>query len=182
MIYTVELNFSDTAREDVWSAWYETYLATLVSLPGLDTAQRFRAPAPNAQKWEYLALYTVPSLAVFDTEAYRNIGGGGNASLAFKGAIARRRNVYAGVERMPEISADCRVVLSEDSPHGVDLADILFVPLEAATGARKAGATSFDGAPVHRAIAVTGAAIVERHGLAALDGFAVYAPVTRQYR
>ncbi len=43
MIYKVELSFSDPAREDEWNAWYETYLAQLVSLPGLSTAQRHRA-------------------------------------------------------------------------------------------------------------------------------------------
>ena len=66
MIYTVELNFSDPAREEEWNAWYETYLAQLVSVPGLSTAQRFRAVAPGAQPWEYLALYSVTSLDVFE--------------------------------------------------------------------------------------------------------------------
>lgn len=181
MIYTVELNFSDAARADAWNAWYETYLAQLVSLPGLDTAQRFRAVVPDAHKWEYLALYSVRSLDVYDSEAYRNIGGGGNASLQFKDAISRRRNVYAGIEHVPEVTAEGRVVLCEDAPHGFDLADILFLPLEAATGRRKAGATAFDGEPVRRALAVTDAATVDRHDLTVADGLAVYAPVTKRY-
>ena len=58
MIYTVELNFSDPAREEEWNAWYETYLAQLVSLPGLSTAQRFRAVTPGTSTWAYLALYS----------------------------------------------------------------------------------------------------------------------------
>ncbi len=71
MIYTVELNFSDPARADEWNAWYETYLAQLVSLPGLSTAQRFRAVTPGAQPWDYLALYSLASLDVFESDAYR---------------------------------------------------------------------------------------------------------------
>ena len=43
MIYTVELNYSNPATTKEWNAWYETYLRQLVSLDGLDTAQRFQA-------------------------------------------------------------------------------------------------------------------------------------------
>jgi hypothetical protein len=57
MLYTVELNFSDPAREEAWHAWYETYLAHLVSLPGLSTAQRFRAVDPGAQPWSWLQVF-----------------------------------------------------------------------------------------------------------------------------
>ena len=80
MIYTVESNFSDPGREVEWNAWYETYLTQLVSLPGLTTAQRFRALTPGTPAWAYLAIYSVASLAVFASEAYRGIGGGGQAS------------------------------------------------------------------------------------------------------
>ena len=181
MIYMVELNFSDPAREDVWNAWYETYLVKLVSLPGLNTAQRYRAVTPGAQHWNYLALYSIDSLDVYGTEAYRNIGGGGNASADYHGAITRRRNVYAGIERMPEIGDTSRVVLCEDAPHGFDLPNCLFLPLEAATARRQAGATEIDGEPARRAIAITDASTVERHDLSAMDGIAVYAPITKRY-
>jgi hypothetical protein len=181
VIYTVELNFSDPAREDEWNAWYETYLAQLVSLPGLSTAQRFRAVAPGAQRWEYLALYSVASLDVFASEAYRSIGGGGNASVRFKEAIRRRRNVYAGIERVPEVTDLGRMLLCEDAPHGFDLADCLFLPLESAAGRRKAGATELDGEPSRRAIAVIDTEIVDRLNLIVTDGLAVYAPITKRY-
>ncbi len=181
MIYTVELRFSDPAREDEWNAWYETYLAQLVSLPGLSTAQRFRAVAPGAQRWEYLALYSVASLDVYESEAYRNIGGGGNASVRFKEAIRRRRNVYAGIERVPQVTASRRVLLCEDAPHGFDLPDCLFLPLESSTGRQKAGATKLDGEPSRRAIAVLDAEAVDRLNLTVTDGLAVYAPITKRY-
>jgi hypothetical protein len=182
VIYTVELNFNDPAREDEWNAWYETYLAQLVSLPGLSTAQRFRALAPGAQRWEYLAMYSVASLDVFASEAYRGIGGGGNASLRFKEAIRRRRNVYAGIDRFPEVTDSSRVLLCEDEPHGFDLSDCLFLPLQTSTGRRrKAGATELDGEPSRRAMAVIDAGIVERLHLIGTEGLAVYAPITKRY-
>jgi hypothetical protein len=177
----VEVNFSDPRREDEWNAWYETYLTQLVTLPGLSTAQRFRAVAPGAQRWEYLALYSLASLDVYESEAYRNIGGGGNASLRFKASIRRRRNVYAGIERFPEVMDSARVLLCEDAPHGFDLPNCLFLPLETSTGRRKAGASQLDGEPLRRAIAVTDAETVERHNLTATSGLAVYAPITKRY-
>jgi len=181
VIYSVELNFSDPAREAEWSAWYETYLQELVSLPGLDTAQRFQAVTPDAQHWRFLALYSLQSLEVYQTEAYRGIGGGGNASAAYKGSITRRRNVYEGIERMPEISQSTRLLYCEDAPYGFDLPDILFTPLQTATGPRKAGASRIDGQPARRAIAVTDAASVDRLDLTSIDGLAVYAPITKRY-
>jgi hypothetical protein len=181
VIYTVELNFSDPDRENAWNTWYETYLAQLVSLPGLSTAQRFRAVTPGAQPWEYLALYSVASLDVFESEAYRSIGGGGNASIHFKAAIHRRRNVYAGIECVPEVTDSGRVLLCEDTRHGFDLADCLFSPLEAATGRRQAGATELDGEPSRRAIAVIAAETAARRNLRGTEGLAVYAPITKRY-
>lgn len=181
MIYTVELNFSDPAREAEWNAWYETYLVQLVALPGLSTAQRFRALAPGTQPWTYLALYSVASLDVFASEAYRRIGGGGNASLRFKDAIRRRRNVYAGLEHIPAVTDAGRVVLGDGAQPGGDLADCLFVPLEAAVGRQQAGATELDGEPSQRVLAILAAETVERLKLQATRGLAVYAPITEQY-
>ncbi len=181
MIYTVELNFTDPTRAEAWNAWYETYLAQLVSLPGLSTAQRFRAVTPGMQPWEYLALYSLTSLDVFETEAYRNIGGGGNASAPFKDAIHRRRNVYAGIEHLPAITDSGRVLLCEDAQHGFDLEDCLFFPLESAAGRRQAGATELDGEPSQRAIAVIDTATSDRSKLKATEGLAVYAPITKRY-
>jgi len=181
VLYTVELNFSDPAREEEWNAWYETYLAQLVSLPGLSTAQRFRAVAPGAQPWEYLALYSIASLDVFASDACHRIGGGGHASRRFTAAMHRRRNVYTGIERVPAVTAAARVVRCDDARHGGDLADCLFLPLEAAAGRRQAGATELDGEPSRRAIAVIAVETADRLNLRGTEGLAVYAPITKRY-
>ena len=181
MIYTVELNFSDPTREEEWNAWYETYLAQLVALPGLSTAQRFRAVTPGAQPWDYLALYSIESLEMFESEAYRNMGGGGNASARFKDAIRRRRNVYAGIEQLPAVTDSGRILLCEEAPHGFDLDNCLFVPLTSATARRQAGATELDGEPARRALALIDEKHVDAHKLRATEGLAVYAPITKRY-
>ena len=181
MIYTVELNFSDASKTDEWNAWYETYLKQLVSLDGLETAQRFRAVAGSKPTWEYLALYTVPNLDVYESEAYRKIGGGGNASKAFHHAISRRRNVYNGVERMAAVSDEARVLFWEGVPDDFGLPDCLPVALTAGAGNQQAGATKIDGTPERRAIAVVDAAAVERYDFTAIEGLAVYAPITQRY-
>ena len=180
MIYTVELNFSDTARADEWNAWYETYLQTLVTLPGLTTAQRFRAVDPDTQDWEYLAVYSIDSLDVFETEAYRSIGGGGNASRAFKGAITRRRNVYDGIGRMAEVGDRQRLLLSVEED-AADLAELPWKSLTAATGRRQAGASQIDGTPARRVLAVDDAVVVAGLGLGAIPGIAIYVPITQRY-
>ncbi len=181
MIYMVELNFSDPAREDEWNAWYETYLAQLVSLPGLSTAQRFRAVTPGAQPWDYLALYSLTSLDMFESDAYRKMGGGGNASARFRGAIRRRRNVYMGIERVSAVTDSARIALCENVPSGLDLDDCLFVPLEAAAGRQQAGATELNGEPARRAMAIINAEIANSHHFKATEGLAVYAPITKRY-
>jgi hypothetical protein len=181
VIYSVELNFSDPDRADEWHAWYETYLAQLVSLPGLSTAQRFRAVRPSGQPWEYLALYSVTSLEVFTSEAYQNMGGGGNASARFRDAIRRQRNVYAGIEQFPAVTNAGRVLLSEDMSYRFDLDNCLFLPLASATGRRQAGATELDGEPAQRAIAIIGTKDANQLNPNAIEGLAIYAPITRRY-
>src|SRR5207253_10428706 len=146
------------ARAEEWHAWYETYLAQLVLVPGLSTAQRFRAVAPRTPSWAYVALYSVASLDVFASDAYRRIGGGGQASARFKEAIRRRRNVYAGIERVPEVTDAGCVVLCDDMRHTWHLADCLFVPLKAAAGRGQPCPAALGGEPSRRALGVIAAA------------------------
>ncbi len=181
LIYSVELNFSEPSREMEWHAWYETYLMKLVSLDGLDTAQRFRAVSPERANWEYLALYSLHSLDVYESDAYRKMGGGGNASSSYRGAIIRRRNVYNGIARMPEVRENGRILYCEDAPTGLDLPNTLFVPLVAASGPRQAGATSLDGTPERRSIALTDEATLETLNFTEIDGIVVYKPITKRH-
>ena len=181
MIYTVELNYSDELTADEWNAWYETYLKQLVTLDGIETAQRFRSVNKLKPLWEYLAVYTLTNLDVYETEEYRKIGGGGNASKNFHHAISRRRNVYAGVETMAAVSNKARILLWEGQPDEFGLPDCLPVTLTAAAGHRQAGATKLDGTPEHRSIAVVDAAAVKHYDFVSVAGLTIYAPITQRY-
>ena len=59
MIYMVDHIFADPALEPAWHEWYSGYLRKLVSVPGIHTAQRFKAigHAPS----RYLAMYSIDS-------------------------------------------------------------------------------------------------------------------------
>lgn len=180
MLYSVEIYFSDPSREAEWHAWYETYLRQLVSLPGLSTAQRFRSVGPPAQPWTYLALYSLASLDVFASEAYHRMGGGGNASVRFHGAIRRRRNAYTGLDRLPAVTEAGRILLSDETWSGEELADCLGVSLHA-VARQQAGATQLDGTPSQRTIAVIAADTANRLLPQMPSGLVVYAPLTPRY-
>jgi hypothetical protein len=102
VIYMVDHVYNDPATEPAWHEWYAGYLQRLLSVPGLDSAQRFKAVrhAPS----RYLAMYSIESEAVYASEAYRNIGGGGSQSARFHHAYEIwTRNLFEGADRAPVV-------------------------------------------------------------------------------
>ena len=94
MIYMVDHVFADPATEPEWHAWYSGYLQKLVAVPGIRSAQRFKALGCSPSR--YLAMYTVDSADVYTSPAYRNMGGGGSQSARFHGAYQLwTRNLFA---------------------------------------------------------------------------------------
>ena len=182
MIYMIEIDYADPASEAEWNAWYDTYLRDLVTVPGIETAQRFRGITRAAKA--HLAVYTLASLSVYGEPRYREIGGGGHASAAWRAHIRRRRNLYAGVDRVPEVTAGSVLLVTEDEPRSLGLADILFVPLEivdmkalaAKEGSPLAGQVPFDGEPRRRYVAIAEEGAATRAGLTRSERLAVYRP------
>ena len=84
MIYMVDHVFADPALEPAWHEWYAGYLQKLVSVPGIHTAQRFKAIGHTPSR--YLAMYSIDSADVYTSEGYRAIGGGGSQSVRFQPA------------------------------------------------------------------------------------------------
>ena len=82
---------------------------------------------------------------------------------------------------MAAVSNEARVLFWEDTPDDFGLPDCLPVALTAGAGNQQAGATKIDGIPERRAIAVVDAAAVERYDFTAIEGLAVYAPITQRY-
>ena len=106
--------YDDAATEPAWHEWYAGYLRRLLSVPGLDSAQRFKAlrHAPS----RYLAMYSIESEAVYASEAYKNIGGGGSQSARFHHAYRIwTRTLFEGADRAPVV-APAQKLLVWDRP------------------------------------------------------------------
>ena len=99
-----------------------------------------------------------------------------------KRAIRRRRNVYAGIERVPEVTDAGCVVLCEDMrvTHGI-WPIVCSCPCRRRRGGPRAGATELDGQPSRRALAVIVTETVDRLNLMVTEGLAVYTPITKRY-
>ena len=102
MIYMVDHVYADPASEAQWHAWYSAYLQKLIAVPGIRSAQRFKALGCSPSR--YLAMYTVDSGDVFTSEPYRRMGGGGSQSARFHGAYRLwTRNLFkAAAENDPQ--------------------------------------------------------------------------------
>ena len=81
MIYMVDHVYADAATEPAWHAWYAGYLQKFLSVPGIHSAQRFKAIGCTPSR--FLAMYSIDSADVYTSQAYRNIGGGGSQSANF---------------------------------------------------------------------------------------------------
>jgi hypothetical protein len=102
--------YGDAATEPAWHDWYAGYLEKLVAVPGIDTAQRFRALDCSPPR--YLAMYSVASADVYESDAYRNMGGGGSQSARFHDAYRLwTRNLFEGASRAPIVREGQRVLV-----------------------------------------------------------------------
>ncbi len=91
-IYMVEQWFARADWEQEWSDWYNGNLNVLLAVPGFRSAQRFRNVG---EKPLYLAIYTVDSPAVFQTQTYIHAGGNGANSARFRPAYQMwKRNLF----------------------------------------------------------------------------------------
>lgn len=112
MIYMVDHVFADPATEPGWHEWYAGYLRKLVSVPGIHTAQRFRAIGHTPSR--YLAMYSIDSADVYTSEGYKAIGGGGSQSKRFQpGYQLWTRNLFdaATAVRAPAVQDGQRLLV-----------------------------------------------------------------------
>src|SRR5688572_13613675 len=118
MIYMVDHVFGDPALEPAWHEWYAGYLKKLLSVPGIHTAQRFKAIGCTPSR--YLAMYSIESADVYTSEAYKGIGGGGSQSARFHPAYRLwTRNLFDGAVRAPAVlEGQTVLVLDAPQPHG----------------------------------------------------------------
>lgn len=115
IIYMVEQHFARADWEQEWSDWYNSNLNVLLSVPGFRSAQRFRNAGDSPR---YLAIYTVDSPAVFQTQTYINAGGNGANSVRFRPAYQLwQRNLFDTSERAVDVPMH-QFLLVEDVADG----------------------------------------------------------------
>jgi len=112
MIYMVECALSGETSQAEWDEWYSEMKPPqlLLSVPGLNTVQRFRGvdqhPVP------YLALYSVEHEGVMTSDAYRSIGGGRFLTDIWASRITGwRRNLFDGAAEAPRVGRDALLAL-----------------------------------------------------------------------
>ena len=161
MIFTSQSALSDPSREAAWDAWYAEHLRTMVTVPGIRSAQRFKtASAGHARS---LAMYTVASPAVFADPYYQNVRGMGEW-LPLIDPRYYRRTLFGGLEVAPDVPHDAAfVVVDREQPidvPGLELIWITAVGLDRSTACRgiafvapvAADAASGHGVAVYRSV------------------------------
>jgi hypothetical protein len=112
MIYMVEMDFRNPAREADWHVWYLDHVARLIrGVPGFRATQRFRAITATPSPW--LAMHDVASGEVFESPEYRAVGGPASTGEWQQEHTNWRRNLYAGIDHTPEVPPDAHLMVCE---------------------------------------------------------------------
>src|SRR5260370_19890173 len=115
MIFTSESGLADLSRIAEWDEWYRGHLAAMVAVPGVTSAQRFRAL--DAGLPPSLAMYTVASPAVFESEIYLRTRGMG-PFLPLVDRSLHRRNLFDGIDVAPVVAADGFLLIADRDAAG----------------------------------------------------------------
>lgn len=167
MIYMVEMEFRNPAREHDWHAWYLEHVARLIrNVPGFRASQRFRAITATASPW--LALHDVASPEVFESAAYKANGGPASTGEWQKEHTNWRRNLLAGIEATPDVALDAHLAVAEDGAEVPAVLAASMVWLESAGLDRTAGRCGIAVVPAGRLTA----------GLLGNKGVRIFKPIT----
>ena len=169
-IYMVQHTFARPEWEEEWNAWYAGNLKVLLSVPGFRTAQRFKALTGTPPR--YMAVYTVDSPDVFETEAYIKAGGGGTNSIRYRPAYQTwTRNLFEGIDRAPAVGDGEYLVAVDSATREEKVPGVALTWLES---------TGF-----HKSTPYRGVGVVKRdrlQGVSESGSVSIYVPVTSQQR
>ena len=113
MIYLVEMDFRDPAREADWHIWYLDHITSLIRhVPGFTATQRFRALTAMPSPW--LALHEVNSPALFESKEYKSHGGPVSTGEWRERHTNWYRNVYAGIDKTPDVPIDGHLLMADE--------------------------------------------------------------------
>src|ERR1043166_5420987 len=167
MIFMSESGINDAARQARRDEWYIAHLKIMLSVPGVDSAQRFHTAQPGHPP--SLALYTIQSRAVFADAYYQSVRGMGEW-LPLIDRRFYRRNLFEGLAEAPAVSNGECLIVADRSYAQPQLHGIAVTWLEAA---------GLDQSTPFRGIAVVDAATARRLSADAPD-IAIYRPVTER--
>src|SRR5258707_3324696 len=122
MIFTSQSGLTDPTREAAWDDWYLGHLDAMVGVPGIGSAQRFQAlPSPGpAIPPPSLAMYSIASPAVFESEIYLRTRGMGPWK-ALIDPLHYRRNLFESLDEAPvPRPADILVLVDRLEPGPTD--------------------------------------------------------------
>ena len=163
MIFTSQSGLIDPGRDADWDVWYIEHLRVMVSVNGIESAQRFKTTTPGYSP--SLAMYSIESAAVFDDPYYLSIRGLGEFRPLVD-ARYYRRNLFAGLDLAPAVGPD-QILLVWDVAEPRDGGGFEFAWLEA---------VAVDKSTPYRGIAVIPGA--RSNDIRAGSGIARYVPAT----
>ena len=142
MIFTSESGLTDHRRIAEWDEWYLGHLAAMVAVPGIASAQRFGTRTAGVPP--SLAMYTVSSPAVFDSEIYRRTRGMG-AFVPVVDERLHRRNLFDGLDAALVAATGAVLLVADRDAEGAAVAGIVWlraVGLDRSTAWRAIGVFS----------------------------------------
>jgi hypothetical protein len=124
MIYMVEMDFRDPAREYDWHTWYIGHVTQLIrNVPGFRATQRFRAITPTPSPW--LAMHEVEGPHVFESREYKANGGPTSTGEWKDRHTNWYRNLFDGCDVIPAVPLDAHLLMGEgNAALPADLAQI----------------------------------------------------------
>lgn len=140
MLYMVEMDFRNPAREADWHVWYLGHVARLIrTVPGFRASQRFRAITPTPSPW--LAMHDVVSGTVFESQEYRANGGPASTGEWQAEHTNWYRNLFAGIDNTPDVLPDAHLLVLEGAtevpqPHAANVIRLISVGLDRSSAGR----------------------------------------------
>lgn len=163
MIFMSQSGLTEPARQAEWDQWYTTHLQVMLTVNGIDSAQRFKLM--QGQNAPSLAIYTVTSPEVFQDPYYLRIRGMGEW-LQLIDRRYYRRTLFAGLDAAPDVPAGQILLVADYEQPTPVLADCAWTWLEA---------VALDRSPPYRGVAVVSSAEAVR---APAAGISSYRPIT----
>jgi len=105
-------SITDMKLSDEWSQWYVEHLEIMLTVNGIDSAERFISDSPG---WSFsLAMYSIRSPEIFQDPYYLKIRGMGSwAPLIDKNYY--QRNLFSGSDVAPKVSKDEVLLVTNQS-------------------------------------------------------------------